>query len=79
MSTMDGGGVPGGGTPESLASELLVVLVVPVGDVVSDVVFPDIYNLQMPELVGLMAKLGVTVVYNDAGNRVLSDSRLCGL
>ena len=43
LSTMDGGGVPGGGTPEPLASELLVVLVVPVGDVVSDgFVFPDI-------------------------------------
>ena len=39
---MYGGGVPGGGTPEPLASELLVVLVVPVGDVVSDVVvLPD--------------------------------------
>ena len=42
MSTMDGGGVPGGGTPEPLASKLLVVLVVPVGDVVSDVVLPEI-------------------------------------
>ena len=43
MSTMDGGGVPGGGTAEPLACELLVVLVVPVGDVVSDVVvFPAI-------------------------------------
>ena len=39
MSTMDEGGVPGGGTPEPLASELLVVLVVTVGDVVSDGVF----------------------------------------
>ena len=39
---MDGGGVLGGGTPEPLASELLVVLVVLVGDLVSDVVFPDI-------------------------------------
>ena len=41
ISTMDRG-VPGGGTPEPLASELLVVLVVPVGDVLSDVVFPAI-------------------------------------
>ena len=40
MSTMDGGVVFGGGTPEPLASKLLVVLVAPVGDVVSDVVFP---------------------------------------
>ena len=41
INTMDGG-VPGKGTPELLASKLLVVLEIPVGDVVSDVFFSDI-------------------------------------